>query len=93
MPWDFYGTFEEGDLRLKNVVTAYTNKNGEKIDRSNSSQLAKGALPLKYGMDPDMKDGQSGIDVVIYRYADVLLTLAECINRNEAVLQRKPLVW
>ena len=62
---------------------AYTNKNGEKIDRSNSSQLAKGALPLKYGMDPDMKDGQSGIDVVIYRYADVLLTLAECINRNE----------
>lgn len=83
MPWDFYGTFEEGDLRLKNVVTAYTNKNGEKIDRSNSSQLAKGALPLKYSMDPDMKDGQSGIDVVIYRYADVLLTLAECINRNE----------
>ena len=83
MPWDFYDTFEEGDLRLKNVVTAYTNKNGEKIDRSNSSQLAKGALPLKYGMDPDMKDGQSGIDVVIYRYADVLLTLAECINRNE----------
>ena len=61
MPWDFYDTFEEGDLRLKNVVTAYTNKNGEKIDRSNSSQLAKGALPLKYGMDPDMKDGQSGI--------------------------------
>lgn len=56
MPWDFYGTFEEGDLRLKNVVTAYTNKNGEKIDRSNSSQLAKGALPLKYGMDPDMKE-------------------------------------
>ncbi|GLL54852.1 hypothetical protein KUBF_25140 [Bacteroides finegoldii] len=38
---------------------------------------------MKYGMDPDMKDGQSGIDVVIYRYADVLLTLAECINRNE----------
>ena len=30
-----------------------------------------------------IKDGQSGIDVVIYRYADVLLTLAECINRNE----------
>ena len=65
------------------MVECYESKNGEKIDRSNSSQLAKGALPLKYGMDPDMKDGQSGIDVVIYRYADVLLTLAECINRNE----------
>ena len=83
MPWDFYGTFEEGDSRLKNVVTGYTNKKGEKIDRTNSSQLAKGALPLKYGMDPDMKDAQSGVDVVIYRYSDVLLTLAECINRNE----------
>ena len=65
------------------MVECYESKNGEKIDRSNSSQLAKGALPLKYGMDPDMKDGQSGIDVVIYRYADVLLRLAECINRNE----------
>ena len=69
-------------IRL-NVITTYTNKKGEKIDRTNSAQLAKGALPLKYGKDPDMKDGQSGIDVVIYRYSDVLLTLAECINRNE----------
>lgn len=83
MPWDFYGTFDATDKRLKNVITAYTNKNGEKIDRNNSSQLAKGALPLKYGMDPDMQDGQSGIDVVVYRYSDVLLTLAECINRNQ----------
>lgn len=82
MPWDFYNTFEQGDKRLKNIITEYTNKNGEHIDKTNSSQLAKGALPLKYGMDPDMADSQSGIDLIIYRYSDVLLTLAECINRN-----------
>lgn len=82
MPWAFYETFETGDLRLKNVITEYTNKSGAKIDKTSSSQLAKGALPLKYGMDPDMTDSQSGIDLIVYRYSDVLLTLAECINRN-----------
>lgn len=82
MPWDFYNTFEAGDKRLVNVKTSYANKSGQLIDKSNSSQLAKGALPLKYGMDPDMTDGQSGIDLIVYRYSDVLLTLAECINRN-----------
>lgn len=82
MPWDFYDTFEKGDKRLKNVITSYTNKYGQVMDRTNSSQLAKGALPLKYGVDPDMQDGRSGVDVVIYRFSDVLLTLAECINRN-----------
>lgn len=83
MPWGFYDTFEEGDTRLKSTVASYTNKKGERKDRTNSSQLAKGALPFKYGMDPDMKDAQSGIDLVIYRYSDVLLSLAECINRNQ----------
>lgn len=82
MPWDFYNTFEQGDKRLNCVVTSYTNTSGQLIDKSNSSQLAKGALPLKYGIDSDMTGAQSGIDLVVYRYADVLLTLAECICRN-----------
>lgn len=82
MPWAFYETFEAGDARLKNIWAEYTNTSGEKMDRTTSSQLWYGPLPLKYGVDPDMQGSQSGIDVVIYRYSDVLLTLAECINRN-----------
>lgn len=83
MPWDFYDTFDPADVRRNCLVTSYVNKNGEHIDRTNSTQLACGALPLKYGLDPDMQASQSGIDVIIYRFSDVLLSLAECIVRNQ----------
>ena len=78
-------------LRLDNVSIGYnfpskwfkeTNVNGQLMTKDNSTQLSYGALPLKYGKDPDMTDAHSGIDVVVYRYADVLLTLSECIVRN-----------
>ena len=88
IPWAFYDTFEQGDLRAKNLVTSYTsNASGQVISRQspNGGQLAYGALPLKYGKDNDMTGSQSGIDLVIYRYSDVLLTLAECIARNSGV--------
>ena len=85
IPWDFYDTFEQGDQRARNLVTSYTsNASGQVISRQspNGGQLAYGALPLKYGKDDDMTGSQSGVDLVIYRYSDVLLTLAECIVRN-----------
>lgn len=82
LPWDFYDTFELGDKRLEGLKTSYMNKKGVFVDKSNSAQLAKGALPLKYGVDPDMIGAKSGIDIVVFRYSDVLLSLAECIVRN-----------
>ncbi len=82
MPWDFYDSFEPGDIRTANIVTEYTNKKGVLMTRENSSQLSYGALPLKYGKDDTMSGSYCGIDLVIYRFSDVLLTLAECINRN-----------
>lgn len=83
MPWKFYDTFEQGDTRTQNIVTQYTNTKGVLQTRDNNTQLSYGALPLKYGKDPDMSGSQSGVDLVIYRYSDVLLTLAECITRNQ----------
>lgn len=83
MPWKFYDTFEQGDQRTKNIVTQYTNNSGVLQTRDNNTQLSYGPLPLKYGKDPDMSGSQSGVDLVIYRYSDVLLTLAECIARNQ----------
>ena len=82
MPWDFYNTFEQGDKRTKCIVTQYANTSGKLVTKDNSSQLSYGAIPLKYGKDPNMSGGQSGNDLIIYRYSDVLLTLAECIVRN-----------
>lgn len=88
LPWDFYDTFEQGDLRTRSIVTSYVStSSGQVISRQNPNggQFQYGALPLKYGKDPDMTGAQSGVDLVIYRYADVLLTLAECIARNGSV--------
>lgn len=82
MPWNFYNTFEEDDARRSLIVANYTNKSGQLITSENSTQLSYGALPLKYGKDQDMTGANSGIDLVIFRYSDVLLTLAECIVRN-----------
>lgn len=83
LPWAFYDTFEQGDQRTKSIITQYTNINGILQTRDNNTQLSYGPLPLKYGKDSDMNGAQSGVDLVVYRYADVLLTLAECIIRNE----------
>ena len=68
IPWAFYDTFEAGDQRALNLVTAYTSTStGQVVSRQSpgSGQLAYGALPLKYGKDQDMTGSQSGIDLVI----------------------------
>lgn len=83
MPWDFYDTFEQGDKRAELCVASYYNKKGVLQDATTSSQLSYGVLPLKYGMDPEMTGAVSGNDVVVYRFSDALLSLAECIVRNK----------
>ncbi len=89
LPWAFYDKYfksnADKDKRLSCVVTEYTTAGGQYIGKTNSNQLKYGALPLKYGKDPNMTGAQAGNELVIYRYADVLLTLAECIARNSGV--------
>lgn len=79
MDWDFYDSYEPGDKRLAMIFDSYTNTSGKLISRSD---MKYGAVAMKYGKDPDMTDAMSGIDLVIYRYSDVLLSLAELIVRN-----------
>lgn len=81
MSWDFYDTFEKNDQRLKTIISSYTNSSGEKISRG-ISPLNVGAIPMKYGYDENLVGSIGTIDVIVYRYADVLLSLAECINEN-----------
>jgi starch-binding outer membrane protein, SusD/RagB family len=79
MHWDFFDKFEATDLRRNTIIYEYINTSGDTITRDNSS--FRGAIPLKYtgitGPGPDYP-----IDLVVFRYAEVLLSLAEAINNQ-----------
>lgn len=97
MPWDFYDTFGKNsstmalDLRAqKCVVTEYiSTSNGKKCSREDvntCNQFNRGALPLKYQKDPNMVSSNAGNDLIIFRYADVLLSKAECMTRVDGTV-------
>ena len=80
--WYFYDSFEENDVRKTYLVASYQAQNGDIVDRENpSSHLELGPIPLKYGYDTNVtgNGGKSSIDPIIYRLADVYLTLAEAL--------------
>lgn len=78
MPWAFYDTFDETDLRRNLAVAKYEAKSGEMIDLRESGDI--GVLPLKYGIDPEANGIWAGNDKVLDRYAEVLLYKAEALN-------------
>lgn len=84
-PWDFYEKYEDGDDRKTlNVSEFYYTPAGatEPIlaTKENFIHMQYGALPLKYPEDPNQTSEMAGNDMVIYRYADVLLAQAEVLN-------------
>jgi hypothetical protein len=87
--WWFYDTFEENDVRKTNFITAYTGSDGVDYNRQNPSTfLNYGPRPLKMDGDWDRTSELSEVDIIEYRYADVLLSKAEAIaNINGAPTQ------
>lgn len=87
--WQFYNTYDANDERLEVISGAFTGTDGEVYNQDNPGvPLAKGAVPIKVGEDPGSTGEASGVDWVIYRYADVLTLLGEAIVRNgDAVTQ------
>lgn len=86
-PWDFYDKYSRGDSRLQQLVGEFKYVPEGETDtvlatRDNYEHLMKGALPLKYPEDASQTGDVSDNDVVVYRYADVLLELAEVINEQ-----------
>ncbi|MEN7547185.1 RagB/SusD family nutrient uptake outer membrane protein [Rapidithrix thailandica] len=78
MPWSFYDTFEDEDARLEVIISEYEGTDGGHFDRDNpGAHFVKGAIPMKYGEDPAQVGANSAIDWIVFRYADVLLSLAE----------------
>lgn len=90
MPWAFYHTFEPGDERLEVLVGDFVGTDGIRYNESNpETVLWGGALPIKYGEDPDAVGEASQIDWIVYRYADVLTSLAEVIVRKDNAISEE----
>ncbi|MDQ2657509.1 MAG: RagB/SusD family nutrient uptake outer membrane protein [Bacteroidota bacterium] len=79
MTWDFYDTFDANDIRRNTtILDTYVNQEDEVVTRASGM---RGAIPVKY-MDPAPTEPGQPHDVVVFRYADVLLLLAEAINEQ-----------
>jgi starch-binding outer membrane protein, SusD/RagB family len=81
MPWTTYDKFDQTDKRLKRLLAIFPTTGGEMFDARANGYI--GALPMKYGPDPAALDASHGVDYPIYRYADILLLLAEAINETD----------
>jgi hypothetical protein len=79
MPWAFYDKYEATDLRASTTIFKdYTNTSGAVVRRGSSR--FSGAIPLKYTA---IEAGQGqNFDQVVFRYAEVLLSVAEAINEQ-----------
>ena len=78
--FDFFDTFDKvNDKRSNLIVDKFINKAGKTVDMRNESVNYYGAFCFKYSADPVAKE-RSGVDIVMMRYADVLLLRAEAIN-------------
>lgn len=78
MPWSFYDKFDANDERKSVIIDAYTADWGE-VDRTDS--WWKGPLPLKYTSFNGDGPGYA-IDAVVFRLAEVYLSVAEAINEQ-----------
>ncbi|MDR1681098.1 MAG: RagB/SusD family nutrient uptake outer membrane protein [Prevotellaceae bacterium] len=79
--WWFYDSFEPSDTRKTYLLAEYTYE-GQTYNRANpSAYIDLGPIPQKYEIDPavPVSSGVSNLDIVIFRYPEILLSLAEAI--------------
>jgi hypothetical protein len=78
--WWFYDRFEPDDKRKKMLITEFTGTDGITYNRSSPGAILDwGPLPLKINPDAARTTGLTTVDIIMYRYADVLLSKAEAI--------------
>ena len=74
--WSFYHTFDPADKRLEVLVGDFQGTDGHHYTEADpNGVLTKGAMPVKYGEDPNSTSW------IVYRYADVLTLRAEALVR------------
>lgn len=78
--WWFYDRFEPEDQRKKMLIAEYLGSDGITYNRANPGNiLDRGPIPLKINEDADRTTSLTTVDIVMYRYPDVLLSKAEAI--------------
>ncbi|MBE0655447.1 MAG: RagB/SusD family nutrient uptake outer membrane protein [Bacteroidales bacterium] len=90
VPWSTYDQFDTSDIRRKTLVKDFYVSTGgvvKLIDGRKTGRLRNGALPLKYSEDPSSDGLFTGNDLVIMRYADVLMLRAEALNEINGPVQ------
>lgn len=94
--WDFYDTFEANDKRKNLLISEYTGIDGVFYDRNTGkemSNLGKGVIIMKYGEDPDQVGGFNSHPIIAFRYADILLMLAEAVNMQNETPTEEAIGW
>ena len=83
--WWFYDRFEPADKRKQMLITQFTGTNGVTYNRASPGDiLDRGPLALKINQDANRTSGLTTVDIIMYRYADVLLSKAEAIANSGA---------
>ncbi|MGV8962432.1 MAG: RagB/SusD family nutrient uptake outer membrane protein [Candidatus Saccharimonadaceae bacterium] len=82
--WPFYDTFDSNDQRLSGIAASYTTDAGIKVSRENPVDarhgVGDGAIPVKYDIDDTQVGNFQEHDFIVYRYSEVLLSMAEILN-------------
>lgn len=83
MTWSFYAKFDTSDKRTSTIISTYYNAIGKKRNKSTGMS---GPIPVKYTnlvFPAGVTTGTAfANDWVVFRYAEVLLSLAEAINEQ-----------
>lgn len=79
---DFYSTFDTQDIRRSFLLNEYTTPSG------GLGSVGKGYMIMKYEVDSNRIGAWAGNDIVLHRYAEVLLTLAEALNEIQGPNQQ-----
>jgi starch-binding outer membrane protein, SusD/RagB family len=81
--WWFYDRFEPADKRKQMLITQFTGTNGTTYNRASPGDiLDRGPIALKINQDANRTTGLTTVDIIMYRYADVLLSKAEAIANS-----------
>ena len=83
--WPLYDTYNAGDTRTQRMIASFTGTDGVLYNRQNQGDpnngvLNRGPFFMKYAEDPNQMGEFSGVSIVVYRYADVLMSWAEAQN-------------
>ncbi|WP_299666559.1 RagB/SusD family nutrient uptake outer membrane protein [uncultured Polaribacter sp.] len=77
--WKFYESFEPNDIRKQALIAEYVGTDGVTYNKQNpGTNIQYGPIPLKIDLDAE-RAGLTTVDILVYRYADVLLSKAEAL--------------